>query len=283
MSTIGHWVNGESRDSVFIQSRALNYGDGVFETIRVRDGNPEFFARHITRLKAGCQRLQINSVNWDKLVEECNLHLTGCEDAVLKVLLARGSSQRGYQYDATATTDRLISLFALNQNAGSTDNSGVRVRVCETRLGIQPLLAGIKHLNRLEQILARAEWTDSAIREGIMLDVNNQVIEGTMSNLFAVEDGVLYTPKLSLCGVSGVLRSVVLDVAKALKLETRVISLELSDLTNANEIFICNSLIGVCPVIEIQELKSYQVGAVTSQIQSAINYAETDIDDWYSE
>ena len=95
MSTIGHWVNGESRDSVFIQSRALNYGDGVFETIRVRDGNPEFFARHITRLKEGCQRLQMNPVDWDELVKECNLHLLGHENSILKILLARSTGQRG--------------------------------------------------------------------------------------------------------------------------------------------------------------------------------------------
>ena len=124
----------------------------------------------------------------------------------------------GYRFDASVATDWLVSLFTLDQT-DDNDDCGVRVRLCETRLGIQPLLAGIKHLNRLEQILACAEWSDPAIREGIMLDANGQVIEGTMSNLFIVEDGVLYTPKLSLCGVSGVLRSVVLDVAKTLKLE----------------------------------------------------------------
>ena len=153
------------------------------------------------------------------------------------------------------------------------------------RLGENPVLAGIKHLNRLEQVLARAEWDDPDIAEGVLMDNNNNIIEGTMSNLFCVQalEGVqptLLTPALSRCGVRGVTRDRILETAAQLNIPHRETDMQLSDLQQASEIFISNSLIGIWPVRQFSQHDSqhapqheYAVGPVTRRLSAALEYA----------
>jgi 4-amino-4-deoxychorismate lyase len=148
-------------------------------------------------------------------------------------------------------------------------SAGVTTRICETPLGCNPRLAGIKHLNRLEQVLARSEWEDPAIQEGIMLDSDGHIIEGTMSNLFLISNNMLYTPDLSRCGVTGVMREVVIELANSLGISVKSITMHRSMLEEGDELFLTNSLIGIWPVVRCDD-KVYALGAVTSLLQQSL-------------
>jgi 4-amino-4-deoxychorismate lyase len=147
----------------------------------------------------------------------------------------------------------------------SQNESGIRVHLCRLRLAHQPALAGVKHLNRLENVLARAEWSDSTIAEGLLLDQDGCAIGGTMSNLFIVEQGALVTPVLSRCGVAGVTRARVIDIAARSGVACRVEHLPLQRVLDADELFIVNSVIGLWPVSRMGTYR-WQVGNATAQI-----------------
>jgi len=202
---------------------------------------------------------------------------------VIKVILGRAAGQRGYGFGPDQAVTRIVSTQALPELPPENGGQGVRVRLCELRLAAQPALAGIKHLNRLEQVLARAEW-QQAYAEGLMLDCDGRLIEGTMSNLFLVRDGILLTPRLDTCGVAGVMRSVLIELAGARAIEVRRQVLRLEDLDSVQEVFLCNSLIGIWPVIAINEQYGYRAGAVTRALQQALSQDDrTHAGHWYNE
>ncbi|MEN8801813.1 MAG: aminodeoxychorismate lyase [Thiogranum sp.] len=268
------WVNGQAEARVDVFERALQYGDGLFETIRIHRSGPEFLQRHIRRLKAGCERLKFPGMDWSLVSHEVEELAARRDNMVLKLILSRRSAGRGYGPLSGQGVTRIVSLQPLPEWPADRTHSGVRVRICNTRLAVQPLLAGIKHLNRLEQVLARAEWNDPVIAEGLMLSDCEGVIEGTMSNVFIVTNRVLITPDLSKCGVAGIMRSVILDLAEGLGIETEIRPISLDDVKAAREIFVCNSLIGVWPVVSIDGLGSFDSGPITRQLQ--VTLAECD-------
>ena len=283
MKPVAIRVNGTARDSVAALDRAVQYGDGVFETVRVRCGEPEYLERHLSRLRAGCQRLQFPPIPWDRLSREVNELAVQRPDAVLKIILTRGSGARGYRFDARQQATRLLMLAPLPDWTADPWQLGVRVRICDTRLCSQPLLAGIKHLNRLEQVLARAEWDDRAIDEGLMLDYDGRLIEGTMSNVFLVAAGSLLTPALTSSGVAGIMRSVILDLARQLGVTTEIVPLTLEQAQGASEVFLCNSLIGIWPVRSIQGLADYPIGRLTRALADRLAcHRDTGPGAWYA-
>jgi 4-amino-4-deoxychorismate lyase len=148
--------------------------------------------------------------------------------------------------------------------------SGIRVRLCETRLGHNSTLAGIKHLNRLEQVLARAEWKDAGISEGLMRDHNGNIVEGITSNVFLVQQGVLHTPSLDHCGVEGIMRGVILELATTLGIPNQVMPVSLQQLREAEEVFISNSLIGLWPVRTIDDLADYTIGEIGTTLRQQL-------------
>jgi 4-amino-4-deoxychorismate lyase len=276
-------VNGVARDSISALDRAVQYGDGLFETVRVRGAKPEFLARHLKRLDSGCRRLRFPVIPWNSLVQEVTELASQLPDAALKIILTRGQSDRGYRFDPDQEATRLLALSPLPQWPADILQRGIRVRICAIRLCTQPLLAGIKHLNRLEQVLARAEWDDAAIHEGLMLDHSGDLIEGTMSNIFLVCEGRLVTPALTACGVAGIMRSVILDLARRLDFQTEIRPVTLEQVRNSSEVFVCNSLIGVWPVRKIDGLADYSIGRVTQALAAAlISNRDSDEGDWYS-
>ncbi len=277
-----YWVNGQPGTLVNAADRAVQYGDGLFETIRVRHARPEYLGRHMHRLSVGCERLKFSRVDW-ALVRQELVELAGQqEDAVLKYILSRGTGSRGYRPGTGLEATRIASIHPLPHWSSDPDQNGVRTRICTTRLAAQPLLAGLKHLNRLEQVMARAEWDDPDIAEGFMLDLEQRLIEGTMSNIFIVNGGELLTPELSKCGVAGVMRSVILDLAATLGFKTRVRPLTLDDVNASQEVFICNSLAGIWPVVHIDDLGEFDVGRMTRQLQVAVQAdGDEDNGNWY--
>lgn len=276
MSTgpLGMLVNGEPLDCIPGTDRGLLYGDGVFETIAVQNGNCRFWSRHMARLQAGCERLGIPVVAAELLANESSRLVADAAQAVLKLIVTRGIGGRGYRVPEPTVPTRVLQLQPWPVFARCCASDGVAARLCSTRLGHNVALAGIKHLNRLEQVLARNEWTDPAIMEGLLMDTDGRLVEGTMSNLFMVRSGTLLTPGLQRCGVAGIMRSVILDLAEQLQLEVRVCDLRPHDLSQADEVFLGNSLIGIWPVIEVDG-RPYRKGPLTQRLQARLaTYAD---------
>jgi len=264
-------VNGVPASDVSVFDRGFQYGDGLFETIAVYQGSPLLWNRHLTRLLNGAERLGITAPSPDVLTSEARRLCVGAQRAVLKIILTRGASGRGYAAPASGETTRVLYVAPWPEYPAEFARSGVSLCVCETTLSRHPRLAGIKHLNRLEQVLARAEWR-TEFADGIMCDDSGGVIEGTMSNVFVVADGVLRSPVLTSCGVEGIMRGVVLEAAQQQDLRSRIERLTLPNLDQATEIFITNSLIGVWPVRQLQK-REYSIGPITRKIQEAVREA----------
>lgn len=260
--------------------RGFQYGDGLFETLRVVGGQPQHWSRHMARLLEGCERLGISAPDVDCLRAEALSLCAGLHDderAVLKISVTRGVGGRGYGVTGVNEPTRVLAVMSAPEFPASHVTQGVKLRLCEMRLGHNPILAGIKHLNRLEQVLARAEWSDPEIAEGLLLDNDNNVIEGTMSNLFCVQvredlQPTLLTPRLSRCGVQGVTRDRILEAAAQLDIPHREADVQLSDLQQASEVFISNSLIGIWPVRQFEQ-DEYALGSITRRLSAAIEQA----------
>jgi 4-amino-4-deoxychorismate lyase len=259
------WVDGQPLDALALNNRGLAYGDGLFETIAVRNGQASLLDRHLRRLALGCERLAI-AVEPALVADEVERFALAMGTGVLKLILTRGDGPRGYATDPDSAPRRILQAGPAPAYPAEHARHGVRLFACTTRLAEQPLLAGLKHLNRLEQVLARAEWRDPALAEGIVRDSSGRLIEGVYSNLFLVRDGVLSTPDLSRCGVAGVMREALLEYAGAQGIETRVSDLWPADLAAADEVFVCNSVYGVWPVLG-QAALAWPAGPVTRKLQ----------------
>jgi 4-amino-4-deoxychorismate lyase len=263
-------VNGTVADTVAVTDRGLLYGDGVFETLAVIDGVPQLWARHIARLQEGCARLGIAPIDAALLADEAQQLCSSAERAVLKIIITRGSGGRGYRPDVSCVPTRVLQRHPWPDYPQSCAADGVAVRLCRLRMGHNPVLAGIKHLNRLEQVLARGEWEDPDIREGLLLDQQDNLIEGTMSNVCLVQDNQLLMPDLARCGVAGVIRALLLELAELHGIATAVRDVTVSELAVADEVFLCNSLIGIWPVMRIDD-KVFPPGKLTRQLQDLLH------------
>lgn len=242
-------INGQADACLSPLDRGLQYGDGLFETIAVVDGIPQHWARHTQRLIEGCVRLAMPMPDCSLLWQEALALTDGAERAVLKVIWTRGVGTRGYRAPQTLAPTRILSAHAYPQYSKSNAVEGVQAWLCATLLARNPSLAGMKHLNRLEQVLARGEWDDPDIAEGLMCDTAGNVVEGTMSNLFCVIADRLVTPSLEQCGVAGIARGRILDHLRTLDgFDVEIRELPLAQLPDATAVYLCNSLIGIWPV-----------------------------------
>ena len=242
-------VDGAERTHLSAQDRGLHFGDGVFETMAIDAGRVLELHRHLGRLEAGCARLAIPAPTRDVLEAECARISADAGRAVAKIIVTRGGGGRGYAAGPAEPPTRIVARYPWPAYRADIRREGARVRICETRLGRNPRLAGMKHLNRLEQVLARNEAAADGFDEGLMLDDRDRVVEGVASNLFAVRGGRLHTPDLAECGVAGIVRDVVIEEAAALTGHAAVIgALSVADVREADECFLTNSLIGVWPI-----------------------------------
>jgi 4-amino-4-deoxychorismate lyase len=245
------WINGRRRTTLDCRDRGLQYGDGVFETMRVQDGLVRMLELHLDRLYLGCRKLRIEAPERARLRSELSRLAQRRRDGVLKLILTRGSGPRGYRPSGDERSTRIAMLGGLRHGAAD-DSAAVRLRVCTTPLGTNPLLAGLKTLNRLECVLARSEWRDARIWDGLMRDVDGNVVSGSMSNVFLRRGATLTTPLLDRCGVAGVMRRWVLQQAADLGLKTAERRVRWVDLKSAEEVFVCNAVAGIRPVRSIE-------------------------------
>lgn len=256
-------LNGQSTGSIDILDRGLHYGDGLFETLAVIDQQPLCLDKHLQRLLSGCARLKIDFDDVDILNSEvsslCENINNNIERVVLKIIITSGTSGRGYKRGNTSVKPtRLLAIHPWPVYPDNYSAVGIQAHLCSTRLGHTPELAGIKHLNRLEQVLARNEWKNTDIMEGLMLDIDTNVIAGSMSNLFAIyPDKKLLTPDLSLCGIEGIVRRYILDHCSEFGYKSEICKLSLEEIYSASEVFFCNSIAGIMPVKQLAEHKYF--------------------------
>lgn len=262
-------INGQPGDCLVVTDRAVHYGDGVFETIAVHNGVPRLWSRHFSRLQQGCERLGIPVPDRDLLRSEMAHVIRDEQQCIVKIIVTRGSGGRGYRSPSVVNPNRLVMCYPYPDYPASHGTQGIAVRICDTALGCNPRLAGIKHLNRLEQVLARNEWDDEAISEGLMLDGAGELVDGTMSNFFLVIDGSLYTPDLARCGVAGVMRAALIEIAHQQDIPLRIVPITRTLLDRAQELFVTNALIGLWPVNRCEE-RCFAIGPLTRRLQGLL-------------
>jgi 4-amino-4-deoxychorismate lyase len=258
-------VNGIPGDFVGADDRGLHYGDGLFETIAIRRGVARFLDRHLARLVHGCRRLAIEEPDTRLIEAEIDVLKGPRQKGTIKVIVTRGPGPRGYAPPENSRTTRLVGFAESEDFPGKDPPSGVSVIFCRTPASINPALAGLKTLNRLENVLARSELTSHAADEGLMCDSDLRVIGGTMSNVFMVREGMLVTPSLERSGVRGVMRSAVIDAARGAGIPVVETNISTSELARADEVFITNALTGIRPVIDCSG-RPHEVGPVTRSI-----------------
>ena len=266
-------VNGQQAENISIRDRGFQYGDGCFETVRILFKKPILWSEHLKRLKYACKTLQL-SVNFDLLKSEVAqlIRVNKATNVILKIIITRGEGGRGYAPAVQSDCTRILQL--IDYVAPST-SSGARVVVCRHRLSSNSFLGGIKHLNRLDQVLASAQ-IPADCDEGLCMDEAGYVIEGCRSNLLFAIDNKLVSPDLSKSGVEGVMLDHLIDEfgVKGIAVIRRTISM--SELKRADEILLCNSVFGVWPIAEILNedwritLKEKPFTAAALEIQSKL-------------
>lgn len=247
------------------RDRGLAYGDGLFETMRIVAGRVPLYEGHLARLARGCARLGIPEPAREDLRARVDAAARAQGEGVLKLLLTRGPGARGYAPPASPTP----TLLLLVDDPWPPRRRPRVLRDCALRLAEQPALAGIKHTNRLEQVLARAEWRDPGIDDGLLCDAAGRVVSSTRANVYAAIDGSLVTPALTRCGVAGVARDCVLA---ALGAAVAVRDLWRTELDAASELILSNAVEGVMPVARLGS-RAYTPGAWTERLAAILEAA----------
>jgi 4-amino-4-deoxychorismate lyase len=266
-------VDGVHTEVVRALDRGLMYGDGVFRTLRMEQGRAVTWSQHYAKLGADCARLQIECPARATIDVSIAQIAAAQPQCVLKIVVTRGPGTRGYRPPAETRPTLIVASSPLPQYPQRYYSHGVKARICATRAGVQPRLAGVKSLNRLDNVLARMEWDDPEIAEGLMLDPQGNLIGGTMTNVFCVRDGVLCTPALESCGVAGVQRDRIIAHAIRETISCEVKTLSLSEALNADELFVCNSVIGVWSLAQI-DTRTWTPGPMTRRISAALREAD---------
>lgn len=243
-------INGAFGDAICVRDRGFLYGDGVFRTLTRRHGALQQFERHYAKLAADSARLGLPVISSATWLED--LAALPEQDGVLRMILTRGEGPRGYAVPAASTPTRLVSWDAMPSFPQPYRDSGVAMRVCDLRLSHQPVLAGVKHMNRLENVLARRELLGDRYQEGLLLDYHGNVVEGISSNVFLMKDRSLITPNLAHCGVAGVQRDRVIAFAKADTLDIEIREVHLDEVYDADSVFVTNSVIGVWQIAQLE-------------------------------
>jgi len=243
----------ERETATLMGDRGLAYGDGLFETMRAEGGIVPLLGRHLDRLLASCARLGMPVPDRGALGARARALAASSGSGVVKIVVTRGGGARGYRPSGHQDLRVMAQAYPLAEVPRRNYTAGVAVQICATRIGRSAATAGLKHLGRLEQVLASAELRADCA-EGLMLDEHDHLIEGTRCNVFFARDGIVFTPGLEMSGVAGVMRSLVIETAAALGIGTREGRVSTADLAGADEIFLTNSVIGIWPVRRIDEL-----------------------------
>lgn len=253
--------------------RGLHYGDGLFETIACRGGRPSFLEHHLERLALGCRRLEIGFDAFDALAAEVRSLAAAAPRTLVKILVTRGrATSRGYAPHGDERASRIVLRYEWPLEDSASAERGIAARVADLALGENPRLAGLKHLNRLEMVLARADLAASPFAEALLLSSSGRLVSGTFSNVFLARGPRLLTPRLDRCGVAGVMRRVVMRLAADERIALEEADLARADLEEAEEVFLTNVRIGVWPVRTLGK-REIGVGPITRRLQERLERA----------
>ena len=268
-------INGEEQSKISIFSRNMQYGDGLFETCVAKGNQILFWSSHLERLNIGCERLNIKNVDETDWISDINkaFALSAYSNCIVKLILSRGDSSRGYGYKDDIVPVRVVIISEIKK---TVVNNSFSLEFSDSGYHSNPQLAGIKHCNSQEQILARSNLSSD---EGIMLDENENVISVTQGNIYLLIGNTLFTPKLDKCGVVGSRRSLILELAKSLNIEAKEDLISTDKLKQADEVFISNSVIGIQSVKYI-EGDSLGDNPLTEEIKAAFKGKTQDIKSW---
>ena len=263
------YFENDEINSLPIDDRGAQYGDGLFETIAIRNGSPRFLSLHLERLQTGCERIGISPppaesirLQLESALASCGLD---CSHAIAKIIVSSGSGPRGYRRPAGGATAIRIGIMTSQPLPTNYYRDGITTRICRTRLAQNPQVAGIKSLGRLEQVLASAEWDEGSIFEGLMLDTDERLICGTMSNVFIVRANRISTPGITRCGVSGTMRRHVISLLEEATIPCDVRDIPAAELEEVDEAFLTNSQFGVLPIRRCGR-HDWPVGETTRQV-----------------
>ena len=268
-------IDGKIHDSLSVFNRNMQYGDGLFETCTARDNKILHWKEHFSRLNLGCRKLKIKNIEesiWIKDIKKA-LSLTSQKNCVIKLILSRGNSLRGYSYPDDILPVRVVIISELKK---VKEKKSFSLDYAESGYHSNPILAGIKHCNRIEQILARSTLKRD---EAVMLDENQNIISVTQGNIYFIFGKRLVTPKLDRCGVIGSRRSLILDLAESLEMIVEQTNISKNEIKKADEVFISNSIIGIQSVSSIEDCQ-FPKSSITEQINKAFESVTQDIKSW---
>lgn len=256
-----YWVNGQHQLNVNANDRAVQFGDGCFTTLVVENGIPKMLTAHIERLKQGCNALFLPNPDWISL-ENHIIDIAALEQSkgVIKVILSRGRGGRGYSSKGLVTPTIIVSRSSFPAHYTHQQQSGISIGVSSVLLGQNPMLAGIKHLNRLEQILVKHHLEMTEFDDVLVCDNEGYLIEANASNLFWRKGTLIFTPDLTGSGVNGIMRQEVLLLAKQLGWNIDIVREKPETLYQADEIWLTNALMPIIPVkqVHFSDDKRYQ-------------------------
>lgn len=264
-------VNGVFADHISVQDRGLQYGDGLFETILCHQQKLYYWPQHYQRLQQSAEKLAMDCPPEDVLLDDISRLLDDRETCAIRIILTRGNSQRGYAWQQGQPGRRIVQCSLLSADYSSLLTQQLasgRLFICRTQASINESLAGLKHLNRLENVMARNEFSDNYM-DGLMLDANGHMIEGSMSNVFAIKNGAVYTPDLSRSGVRGIMRERITAIIKALNYPLHIRALTREEVLDMDALFISNSLIGMREVSSIMD-EAFTSSDISRQVFEAL-------------
>ncbi|AIR03854.1 4-amino-4-deoxychorismate lyase [Cedecea neteri] len=246
-------INGQWQDALPANDRAIQFGDGCFTTASVIDGAVRFQADHLRRLQHACEALTIAPVDWGRLNEEMTMLAASESRAVLKVIISRGAGGRGYSASNCTQPTRMLSLSPYPAFYSAWRGQGITLALSPVKLGINPALAGIKHLNRLEQVLIRTHLEQTTAQEALVLDSQGSLVECCAANLFWRKGRDVYTPRIDGAGVNGTMRQRIISHLSGSPWRIHEVSEGPETLAGADEVIICNALMPVVPVNQAQD------------------------------
>lgn len=243
-STVRRFAGEDALPSWPDDDRGLAYGDGLFETMRAHEGALPWWPAHWQRLQRGADALGIALPRPERVRDEAEALLDGL-GGVLKLIVTRGGGGRGY-----APKDGATPYWRLSRHDAppASPAGGLQLRWCDLRLSLQPALAGIKHCNRLEQVVARAEWRDPDIHDGLLCSAEGDAVCATSANLFVLSDAGWITPRVDRCGIAGVCRAWAMQALGAAEARVAVTEVEA-----AQVVFLCNAVRGILPVARLRD------------------------------
>ena len=256
-----HLINGQWQNDISASDRAIQFGDGCFTTARILSGLVIHQHDHLRRLQQACEVLLIPEINWQTLQQEMSLLASGVPDGVLKIILTRGTGGRGYSAHHCDNPTRILSVFPRPIFYDSWREQGIKLALSPIRLGQNPALAGIKHLNRLEQVLVRTHLEQTDAQEALVLDSDGRLVECCAANLFWRKGGRVFTPYVDKSGVNGIMRQRIMACLENSVWRCQQVGEPLETLADADEVIVCNALMPIIPVRQAQNWH-YPTGAL---------------------